>query len=145
MRCYPSIEIGVPEETHTVPVTVVDVSVEVVPPFCTPLLGPTSVILQADYCGNKILRNVGNVLPFDAASSSRRLLSETCKNFSYSQELSCNKMAANGRFLCICELLYVVVYVVGIMTSILAHPCNFFYYEKRNTGPFILHTFCSNY
>ena len=43
----PNTEIGVPEETHTIPVTVVDVSAEVVPPFSTPLLGPTSGIFTS--------------------------------------------------------------------------------------------------
>jgi hypothetical protein len=47
MRYYPSTEIGVPEETHTVRVTVVDVSAEVVPPFDTLSLGSTSGIFTS--------------------------------------------------------------------------------------------------
>ena len=47
MRCYPSNAIGVPEEIQMVPVTVVDVSEEVVPPFRSPLLGPTSGIFTS--------------------------------------------------------------------------------------------------
>ena len=62
--------------------------------------------------------------------------SSTCNNFSSCHELSHNKMAASAQFLCICELHFDITfcdvfYVSDIIgSSILVHPCNFFYHEK---------------